>query len=123
MTDWNSNDLATIDQAQEIRIASRRADGSLSPDVIIWAVVAEGAVYVRSAYGAGNGWYQRAVSRGAGRVSAGGVEQAVTFTQEVGSQTAIDDAYASKYVHYPSIVAGMVGEKVWGVTLRADPVD
>ena len=37
MTAWTADELARIGRADEIRVASRRADGSLTPFVTIWA--------------------------------------------------------------------------------------
>lgn len=119
---WTPDELDRLDQAEELRLASRRSDGTLSPYVIIWAVVANGAVYVRSAHGAGNGWYRRALTRGSGRVRAGGVERDVVFTHAADEpQEAIDTAYLAKYARYPSIVPSIVGPAVHGITIRITP--
>lgn len=119
---WTPGELDRIDRAEELRIASRRPDGTLSPYVIIWAVVADGAVYARSAHGAGNGWYRRALARGAGRIRSGGIERDVVVTHAAdGPQDAIDAAYRAKYARYPSIIPGIVGPAVHDVTLRITP--
>ena len=76
---WEPQDLAAIAAAEELRIASRRKDGSLSPPVTIWCVALHGFVAMRSAYGADNGWYRRARARGSGWISAGGVERDVVL--------------------------------------------
>jgi hypothetical protein len=121
---WTKGEIDRIGRAEELRIASRREDGSLSPDVIIWAVAAEGAVYARSAHGAGNGWYRRALERGAGRIRVGGVDLDVVFVHAGdGPQDAIDAAYRKKYARYPSIVPGIVGPAVHDVTIRITPAD
>lgn len=121
---WTEEQLDRIGRAEELRIASRRTDGSLSPYVIIWAVVAEGAVYARSAHGSGNGWYRRALERGVGQIRAGGVERDVVFAHAAdGPQDAIDAAYWAKYARYPSIVPGIVGPAVHDVTIRITPAD
>lgn len=120
---WAEDELSRIGRAEELRIASRRADGSLSPYVVIWAVVADGAVYARSAHGATNGWYRRALARGRGRIRAGDVERDVVFTPAAnGPQAAIDTAYREKYARYPSIVPGIIGPAVHDVTIRMTPV-
>lgn len=119
---WSADELDRIGRAEELRIASRRTDGSLSPYVIVWAVVADGSVYARSAHGAGNGWYRRALTRGTGRVRAGGIERDVVFTHAAdGPQAAIDAAYRAKFARYPSIVPGIIGPAVHDVTIRITP--
>ena len=79
MTTWTAEELQRIGEAEELRIASRRPDGSLRPYLRVWAVRVGDAVYVRSAYGYNNPWFQRALQSGEGRVRAGGAERDVTF--------------------------------------------
>lgn len=120
---WDPHDVAAIAAAEELRIASRRADGSLSPPITIWCVALHGVVVVRSAYGADNGWYRRALTRGAGRISAGGVERDVVFQPgDHVDHAIVDEEYRRKYARYPqSIVRTVVGEHVHGLTLLATP--
>jgi hypothetical protein len=73
MPGWTADELSTIGKADELQITSRRRDGSLRPYVTIWVVRSGDNLYVRSAYGHDNGWFQRALSSGAGRIRAGGV--------------------------------------------------
>ena len=79
MTDWTEDELERLGGAEELRIASLRPDGTQRPYVIIWVVRAGDDLYVRSAYGADNPWFRRAVASGIGRVKAGGLEPAVTL--------------------------------------------
>ena len=51
MTAWTADELDRIGRADELRIASRRADGSLRPYVTIWTVRSGDDIYVRSAHG------------------------------------------------------------------------
>ena len=60
MSAWIREDLAKVGNAEALRIASRRPDGSLRPYVTIWAVRVDDDVYVRSAAGPGNPWFRRA---------------------------------------------------------------
>ncbi len=121
---WTQDELDLVGRAEELRIASRRTDGTLSPEVVIWAVAAQGGLYARSAYGAGNGWYRRALARGAGRIRAGGLERDVVFARAAdGPQDAIDAAYQTKYARYASIVPGIVGPAMHDVTIQIIPAD
>ena len=120
MNSWNPDDLAAIDAVDEIGLASRRQDGTLRPFVTMWMVAVDGELYVRSAYGADNPWYRRALASGEGRIRAGGIEADVAFeTAEPGSAAAIDARYQEKYDHYgPKIVGTVVGEHRHDVTIR-----
>jgi hypothetical protein len=120
---WNGTDLDTIGGAGELQVASRRPDGTMRPYVTIWVVRAGDDLYVRSAYGADNGWYRRARTSGAGRIRAGGLERDVTFADaDPAAATGIDAAYHAKYDRYgPEIVGTVVGDRAHPVTLRLLP--
>ena len=120
--DWQGDLLDTIGAAEEVGISSRRPDGTYRPEVTIWAVVVDGRLYVRSAYGAENGWFRRLVASGAGRISGGGSSADVVARRPSEPEaTAVDRAYETKYARYPGIVRGMVGPQHHAVTLRLDP--
>jgi hypothetical protein len=109
-------------RADEIRISSRRSDGTLRPYVPVWGVVVDGALFVRSQAGPNNGWYRRALASGTGRIRAQGAEIDVTFTRAGSADNAaIDAAYRAKYRRYGSI-DGIVGPALYDVTLRLDPI-
>ena len=123
MAAWTADELAKIGKATELQIASRRSDGSLRPYVTIWVVRSGDDLYVRSAYGHDNGWFQRALSSGAGRIRAGGVERDVTF-EEPGAvvDAGLHAAYHEKYDRYgPSIVGTVVSPEAARSTLRLVP--
>ncbi|GAA2562372.1 hypothetical protein GCM10010435_38070 [Winogradskya consettensis] len=124
MMTWSSGELTAIGDADELRIASRRADGTLRPYVIIWVVRSGDDLYVRSAYGSDNPWFRRAMASGAGRVQAGGVERDVTFGEAgPGVHEDIDKAYHLKYDRYGAkIVNTVVGPQAVPVTVRLIPV-
>ena len=123
MTGWTADELARIGRATELGIASRRADGSLRPFITIWAVRAGDDLYVRSAYGYENPWFQRALKAGAGRIRAGGVERDVTFdTPGPAIAGCVSDAYHAKYDRYgPAIVGTVVSAEAVRSTLRLVP--
>ena len=123
MSTWTAEELDRIGGAEELKIASRRRDGSLRPYVIIWVVRSGDDLYVRSAYGPGNPWFVRAKASGVGRIRAGGVERDVVFEEPAGDvHEALDAAYHAKYDrHGPRIVGTVVGPKVVETTLRLVP--
>ena len=123
MSEWTADELARVGRAQELRIASRRADGSLRPYVTIWAVQAGGDLYVRSAHGYDNPWFQRALHSGFGRIQAGGVERDVAFeAPEPAARARVTAAYHAKYDRYgPAIVGTVVSAEAERATLRLGP--
>jgi hypothetical protein len=125
MAAWTADELDRIGRATEVAVASRRADGTLSPYVTISGVRSGDGIYVRSAYGAGNGWYRRAKARQAGRIRAGGVERDVRFAEPAADvHPAIDAAYHAKYDRYgPQVVGTVVGPSAAAVTLCLVPAD
>jgi hypothetical protein len=123
VTTWTREELQRIGAAEELRLASRRPDGSLRPYVTMWVVRADGDLYVRSAYGPANPWYRRAAASGAGRIRAGGIERDVSFAQaSPDAQDDIDAAYHAKYDRYgPRIVGSVTGPDAHHVTVRLVP--
>ncbi|MDR7183523.1 hypothetical protein J2X85_000546 [Microbacterium trichothecenolyticum] len=101
MTAWDEAELRRIGAATELRISSRRPDGTLRPAVTIWHAAVGDALYVRSAHGPENGWFRRAVRSGTGRVTAGGVSKDVTFRlADPAAKTDLDAALHKKYDRY-----------------------
>jgi hypothetical protein len=123
MTGWTADELATIGQADELRVASRRPDGSLRKFITIWVVRHGDDLFVRSAYGPKNGWYRRALASADGSIRAGGLERTVTFERpgpEIDAD--LDAAYHVKYDRYgPRLVATVVSEEAARTTLRLVP--
>ena len=122
-TSWSPADLDRIGDAEELRIATRRPDGSLRPYVTIWVVRADDDLYARSAHGADNPWFRRATAAGVGRIRAGGVERDVTFAAAApDAHQDIDRAYHAKYDRYgPAIVGSVVGAQAGPVTIKLLP--
>lgn len=123
MSAWTAEELARIGQATELQVATRRTDGSISPFVTIWVVRSDGAVYVRSAHGHSNPWFQRALHSRKGRIRAGGVERDVTFEEPEPEVSAdVDAAYHAKYDRYgPGPVGSVVTAEAVRSTLKVVP--
>ena len=120
---WTPDELTRVSRATDLELSSRRPDGSYRPYVTIWVVGIADCLYVRSAYGLDNGWFQRALKSGEGRIRAGGVERDVSF-EPPGPDVAeaITAAYHSKYDRYgPSIVGTVVSTEAVKSTLRLVP--
>ena len=125
MTTWTEEELNRIGGAEELQLASRRADGTQRPYVTMWVVRVGDDLFVRSAYGPSNPWFRRAKASGVGRILAGGVERDVTFAEASADvETEIDTTYHAKYDHYgPKIVGTVVGPQAHAVTIRLLPQD
>jgi hypothetical protein len=123
MSGWTAEELAKIEGAEELQLASLRRDGTLRPYVTMWVVRARENVYVRSAYGPDNPWYRRARASGSGCIRAGGLERDVEFADaSPDAHPEIDAAYHRKYDrHGPRIVGSVVGPGVRALTIRLVP--
>jgi hypothetical protein len=124
-TGWTTDQLRRIGTATELQVASYRPDRTLRPYVTIWTVHTGRDVYVRSAYGADNPWFRRALASDRGRIRAGGVECDVDFVHLDASDPAhrdVDTAYHAKYDRYgPAIVGSVTGDHATHTTLRLAP--
>ena len=120
MSGWTDEELQRIGGAEELRLASRRQDGSLRPFTTMWVVRAGNGLYVRSAGGANRPWYRHALASGAGRIEAGGDGTEVHFgTAAPETSQQIDSAYHDKYDRYgPAIVGHVTGPAAHAVTIR-----
>jgi hypothetical protein len=120
MTSWTADELAAIGEEEELGIASGRPDGSLRPYATIWFVRLGDDLYVRSAHGYDNPWFQRALASGVGRIRVGGLERDVAF-EAPGSDVAeaLHSAYRAKYDRYgPRMVGTVVSPEAARSTLR-----
>jgi hypothetical protein len=117
---WNADQLARIDAAEELRLASRRNDGTLGRFTTMWVVGVDGDLYVRSAGGPDRPWYRHALSSGKGRIQAGGIEADIRFAEaNPDAHAAIDAAYHAKYDRYgPTNVGHVTGPAAHAVTIR-----
>ena len=101
MSGWTGEELQRIGGAPELRLTSRRQDGSLPPFTTIWVVRAGDDLYVRSAGGPQRSWYRAAVASGTGRIQTGGVDAEVEFaTAAPETNQEVDSQYRAKYDRY-----------------------
>ena len=123
MSGWASDELDRVGSAEELELASAKADGTLRTPVTIWVVRAGDDVYVRSVRGRTSRWFRGVEDRHEGRVSAGGVDKDVLFVETDEADDEIDEAYRAKYGgRYPaSYVDPMVSPGVRATTLKLVP--
>lgn len=120
MSGWTDAELRELDRASEVRIAGRRADGSSRTPVIVWHVVVDGALYLRSVKGPQGQWYRGVARYFEGFLSEGGQTRAVAYTLDSSRDAAIDAAYTAKYGSGSSTRA-ITNALSKQTTLRVDP--
>jgi hypothetical protein len=111
MSEWSSDELTKIGNAEELKIASMRRDGSLRKPVTIWVVRQGDGLFVRSVKGPTGPWFRGTRSRRRGHIRAGGVDKDVNFVfieadEEINDH--IDTAYQAKYSRYPESIVNAV---------------
>lgn len=123
MSSWTAGQAAAIAAPQEVRVVTRRPDGTLRRPTTIWIVRDGERVFVRSTNGRGAGWFRAAVATGTGQIVAGGQTFDVAFDEvtDAGDLAAVDRGYRDKYGHYPSIVDHLEEDGPRSATLLVEP--
>jgi hypothetical protein len=125
MASWTAAQLDEIDTDHELRIASRRPDGSLRSPVTIWMVRVGDDVFVRAAHGTTTRWNRLAHTAGTGHVTVGfGIDHDATFEPaDPALNDAITAAYEAKYDgKYPrEYIEPVVSADSLPTTLRVIP--
>jgi hypothetical protein len=122
MSAWTNHELDRIAAADELELASARADGTLRGPVTVWVVRFGDELFVRSWRGRGSTWFSGVLDRHRGRVSAGGVSRDVVFEEVRDLDAEIDAAYRTKYRRYEArVVDPMVAPQAQAATLRLVP--
>ncbi|MEI9419297.1 DUF2255 family protein [Mesorhizobium sp. Cs1321R2N1] len=123
MSQWNSDDLVRIANADDLHIAPLRDDGvTCGTPTWIWSVVVDGGLYVRAYNGTASRWHRSAVDQKAGQITIAGRTLNVAFAPvdgPIGLQ--IDDAYRTKYTRSPYLTH-MIGPTARAATIKIIPV-
>ena len=112
--------LRLVDQLDEVQIEPRS-----TPPVIIWIVVDDGNVYVRSYRGSRGRWYRKLMAEADGTLHAGDRTIAFRSVHIEDAQTIdrVSDAFRRKYERrFPKETAAMLIDEVLPTTLRLDPI-
>ena len=118
---FSEPDLAALAATKEIEIETRAADGTVHR-TIVWPVVRDGVVYVRSYRGPGGRWYQEALKDPAvalhvdGRRLAGRAIHAPDAASVQACSEALRDKYKASYS-----LAAMLADTVLPTTIRVVP--
>jgi hypothetical protein len=120
---WSNEELNKIGTAEELQMASLRADGTLRSPVTMWVVRVGDDLYIRSVNGRDGKWFRGTQTRQAGHIQAGGVDKDVTFMDaDSAIYDQVDTAYRSKYRRYsPNIVNSVLTPQSRLSTLRLLP--
>ncbi len=122
MTAWTTDELDNIAAADELEIASLRADGTLRNSTTIWVVRLGDDLYVRSVNGRTGTWFRGAQDRHEARIRAGGVGKDVLLIEADDLGDEIDAAYRTKYRRYAaSIVGSVLTPEAGAATLKLVP--
>jgi hypothetical protein len=123
LTTWTAEELTSVSETEELRLAPRRGDGTLQKPRILWVVRLAGDLYVRSVNGQSADWIRAAQRTHVGHIRAGGIDSEVTFEDaDSGLDDQVDSAYREKYGRYPeSLVASVLIEQAKAPTLRLVP--
>ncbi len=123
---WSRGKLERIGRAEELQIATKRADGTLRRWVPIWVVCVGQQVYVRTWYRRDSGWFGHVLNSRRARIRVPGLEVDVAV-EDVGEDRAklragVDGAYRTKYGRYGGTsVDRMVADDAAASTLRLIP--
>lgn len=123
---WSPEQLERIGSTEELRISTKRADGTLRGWVPIWVVCVGEHVYVRTWYRRDSGWFGQVQDSRRARISIPNLEVDVAV-EDIGDNGAelrgvVDAAYRTKYGRYGGqSVGGMVTDDAAATTLRLTP--
>jgi hypothetical protein len=125
-TAWSPEELDRIGRAEELRIATKRADAMLRRWVPIWVVCVDEHVYVRTWHRRNNGWFGHVLDSRLARIRVPGLEVDVAV-EDIGGDNAelragVDAAYRAKYGRYgATTVDRMASDDAAAATLRLVP--
>jgi len=121
-TAWPQEELRTIAEGDDLRIAPFREDGRTYGTLTwIWSVAVDGGLYGRAYNGPSSRWFQAALRQRSGRIYAAGLTKDVAFEPVAGAiNDRIDAAYRRKYGASPYL-APMISERARAATVRINP--
>jgi hypothetical protein len=118
---WTGEQLDKIGNAEELDLASMRADGTLRRPVPMWVVRHGDDLCVRSVNGRGSSWFRGAQGRREARIEAGGVAVDVALVEVDDLNDELDADYRQKYGHYAGPTARITSDEARAAALRLVP--
>jgi hypothetical protein len=116
--------LNLLDETEEAYIATSHDAGSPEHRTIVWTVVVDDDVFVRSVRGRKGRWYQRISAHPEGALHVGDARIPVRAAPATDDETvdAVSEAFRSKYEDaWPGPTAGIVRSEVLPTTLKLSP--
>ncbi|GAA1581014.1 MULTISPECIES: DUF2255 family protein [Kribbella] len=120
MSTWTTDELRRLDQLTEIRVAGRRADQTVRTLTIVWHVVVNDRLYVRSVRGTEGSWYKGVTRHHEGAIAFDGQTRDVTYISDATADDQIDKAYFAKYGN-GSPTRAITNAAAKQTTLRIEP--
>jgi hypothetical protein len=119
MAQFDADTLNVVASVKELAIRTARHPAT---SVVIWAVVSDGALFVRSFRGGAGRWYRDLADGGRAALQAGGrtLEVEAVPVRDEGVVARVSQAFLSKYRPSPFAEA-MVKPDILSTTLRPDP--
>jgi hypothetical protein len=124
MPAWKPKDLTRIADSDEITVTTTNENGSVRSPVTVWVVRDGHELYVRSFKGGAGAWYRSVSARPQGRITAGGVENDVSFepADDGALNDTLDAAYREKYERFGAeYIDPMTSDAARGTTRRLEP--
>jgi hypothetical protein len=121
MDKFDRETLDALDKAEEVHVET---GGGGSPGTVIWAVVVDDSVFVRSVRGEKGRWYREASANQEAALRVDDRRILVRAEPETDAATIgkVSAAYREKYeASYPGPTAAMLREEVLATTLRLLP--
>jgi hypothetical protein len=121
---FDAETLRLLDETREVRIETRRENASPEHRTIIWVVVVEGEVFVRSLRGPRGRWYREISSNpeGALHVHDDRLSVHAAHATEGAIVDAVSAAFRSKYQQSsPASTEAMVRPETLPTTLKLSP--
>jgi hypothetical protein len=121
---FDAETLRLLDETEEVRIETRRDGDSPEHRTIIWVVVVEGEVFVRSVRGSRGRWYREISSNPEGALHVEGTRIPVRAAPATDDPTVdvVSAAIRSKYEQSsPGPTVAMVRPEILPTTLKLSP--
>jgi hypothetical protein len=119
---FSGEDLGAIDAAEEVRIETQAPDGAVHR-TIIWIMVDDGEVFVRSVNGEDGRWYREAKANPAVAIHVGGKRLPATAiaADDPDSIDRVSAALKAKYADQGASLRSMLQAHNLATTLRLEP--
>jgi hypothetical protein len=119
---WKDEELRAIGDADELRIAPLRRDGTRQHPRIIWVIRHGDDLFIRSVNGPEGAWFRGVQASHAGHISAGGTDAEVVLKDaDHDLDDEIDEEYRRKYGRSSSSVARITSPEARSTTIRLVP--